>query len=472
MLQNQSALAFELPEPHAYHDIARTGFFAVLVQQQGGRKVQRCYKLQAMPGVLDSLDPACDSWISQGEFFKPNRRVVNLLAMPLAFVDLDTYKVPGVSRMTVDGQVALLLETCDNDLIPPPSIVVGSGRGLQVKWLFEKPIPQAALPRWQALQNELCARLTPLGADKFARDASRVLRVVDTMNSKSKTLVRVAHQTTIATMGGVKLDSGLVVYGFDELADTVLPHTRAELQALQQQREDEQAKREVAQRARDAVRRQLQVVGRSPSNNARSSNLRPFLPSQLAWDRLRDIRKLAELRGWTQGAPAGERDLPLFLCACFLAQAVVVPRFKDEIMELAREIAPTWTADQVKSCIHSVSARAEAAARGETVEFRGEAVDPRYRYKNATLIELLSISPSEEREMTAIISESEAQRRHARREQARRRAAGGVSREEYLRRHELKRQAALRMHAAGESWKKIAEEVGYANAEAARRSVR
>jgi len=70
-----------------------------------------------------------------------------------------------------------------------------------------------------------------------------------------------------------------------------------------------------------------------------------------------------------------------------------VPNFMSEVTELAREFAPTWTAQEVKSCVSSVLARAGAAARGEMVEFKGKKVDRRYRYKTATLIELLRITP-------------------------------------------------------------------------------
>ena len=69
--------------------------------------------------------------------------------------------------------------------IPPASLVVHSGRGVYLKWLLKSPLPQAALPRWNAVQPEIVSRgLADLGADPKARDASRVLRLVATCNTK------------------------------------------------------------------------------------------------------------------------------------------------------------------------------------------------------------------------------------------------------------------------------------------------
>jgi len=53
-------------------------------------KIQRAYRLGDMPRVIGALDQDRDTWISQAEFVKPNRRVVYLLRLNLCFVDLDT----------------------------------------------------------------------------------------------------------------------------------------------------------------------------------------------------------------------------------------------------------------------------------------------------------------------------------------------------------------------------------------------
>lgn len=478
---SQLALPLGSAEPYTYHDVHRPGFFSVLVQGPDGSRRQRSHKLEHLPEVLRHLDPTRDTWISQAEFFKPNRRIVNLWRMPLAYVDLDTYHVTELAQRGPEFQLARLLQYCDDIDLPQPSTVVYSGRGLQVKWLFDKPVPAAALPRWQALQDELCRRLQPLGADFKARDASRVLRLVDTTNSKSAERVRVLHQSATPALGGMLLAGGLVGYDFDSLLETVLPLCRRELEQQASDQAKERRLRDEEMAARQARLSRLIPLDGGASATARgkgnTANLRPFIASELAWARLADLRKLVQMRGWAeQGAPAGQRDLMLFLAACFMAQAVVVPRLKEEVVELAKEFVPTWTSSQVQSCVTSVLARAEAAARGKTVELDGRAVDARYRWRNTSLIERLGITPQEERQLATIVSKAESRRRDAERKSAARLLAieSGValSRQAWLDGHEQRRATARVLRAQGRAWPEVASLAGYPSAAAARMACR
>lgn len=472
-IASQLALQFECDEPSSYHDVTRRGFVAVLAQQPDGSKTQRCHRLDVMPTVLRLVDTTRDTWISQAEFFRPNRCAVNVSRMPLLFLDLDTYKVPALEKLAVESQVEVLLRACDDLQIPEPSLVVFSGRGLQSKWILETPLPARALPRWQAVENELCRRLQPLGADPRAKDVSRVLRLVRTVNSKSDQIVRVVHRATVATMGGTKLANGLVGYSFDAFADLVLPVQRFDLERLAMGRAIGRADWDAEKVARNARRApRTAVSGGRPAAAGTNGNLRIFDPRRLAWDRLGDLRTLAKLRGWTDGAPAGQRDLPIFLAATFLAQAIDVSDLKREVHALSLEFAPTWTAAQVDSCAASVYERAQKAANGETVEFNGQRVDARYRWRNDTLIERLFITASDERKMKTIISAGEARRRDAERKarvrEEARKAGKTESRAAWLARHQAKRTAARLLRAEGKSWQAVADALGYCSADAAR----
>ena len=104
--------------------------------------------------------------------------MVYLLRLNLCFVDLDTYKTPW-KVYPPDALANIVRGFCQDEDIPDPSLILFSGRGLQVKWLLERPLPRAALPRWNAVQKQLVAILERFGADSGARDASRLLRLVD-----------------------------------------------------------------------------------------------------------------------------------------------------------------------------------------------------------------------------------------------------------------------------------------------------
>lgn len=473
---NQLTLPLGNAEPYTYHDINRPGFFSVLVQGADGTRRQCSHKLEHLPQVLRHLDPARDTWISQGEFFKPNRRIVNLWRMPLAYVDLDTYHVSELAQRGPDFQLARLLQYCEDVALPQPSIVIYSGRGLQVKWLFERPIPASALPRWQALQHELWVRLQSLGADPRARDAARVLRLVDTTNTKSLERVRVLHQATTVAAGGVRLANGLVGYDFDGLMESVMPMGRTQLATVRESRQEDRQDWEAERQARE-LRREQWVSLQGGTRAKGAANLRPFIPSQLAWARLADLRKLAEMRGWARdGAPEGQRDLFLFLATCFMAQAVVVPCLRDEVAELAKEFTPTWSTGEIRSCVSSVMSRAEAAGQGVTVELGGQRLDPRYRWRNATLIERLEVTAEEERQLSTIVSTAEARRRDAERKRTARERAREegalLSRAEWLQSHEQKRVTARLLRVQGRSWQEVAQGAGYPNADAARMACR
>lgn len=131
---------------------------------------------------------------------------------------------------------------------------------------------------------------------------------------------------------------------------------------------------------------------------------------------------------------------------------------------LGREFAPHWSFRDINASASAVVARMRRMGRGETVEYAGIQVDPRYRWRNDTLIQRFSITPDEERQLMTIVSRGEAARRHAEREAQRRvekrEAAGGQTRAEYLSASEDKRTSARLMRAKGMTQAAIAKELG------------
>lgn len=221
-------LNFGIDEPLLYHDAQRSGFTALLSPSSNPR--QRAVRLHELPAVLEQeRRSGHDMYIAQNEFFKPNRLVVNCSRLTSCFVDIDTYKLDSLYGQPAEALADRLLRQCDDAQIPPPSIIVYSGRGLQAKWLLERPVPRSALPRWQALQAELGRCLLPMGADLRALDASRVLRLVGSVNSRSGDVVRVVHLQRTPTCGATIGSAGVAVYPFDSLSDDMLPLTRQEL---------------------------------------------------------------------------------------------------------------------------------------------------------------------------------------------------------------------------------------------------
>lgn len=199
----------------------RRGFFAVLTLRDGVQQ-HRSYVLQDLRAVLEGLDEGGDVWIRQALFCGPRRRLVNLLRIGLLFSDLDTHKDEALSRLGFEELLGEVSAFCDGCGVPQPSLMIFSGRGLQLKWLFKEALPAHALPRWSRCQRVICERLAPLKADPKACDASRVLRVVGTVNSRSGCEVRV-----------VRGDVGDPLrYEFDALCEALLPYSREEVRVF------------------------------------------------------------------------------------------------------------------------------------------------------------------------------------------------------------------------------------------------
>ncbi|MGL4446911.1 MAG: hypothetical protein ACRCYV_06785 [Aeromonas sp.] len=103
-------------------------------------------------------------------------------------------------------------------------------------------------------------------------------------------------------------------------------------------------------------------------------------------------------------------------------------------------------------------------AEGKTIEYLGQRYNPLYTPRNVTLIRILDISETEQRQLHTIISPELARERHAQREASRRREAGAVTRAEYEQTRQTlassKAEQAKALREQGLSAVKIAETMG------------
>ncbi|KAE9658351.1 replication protein [Pseudomonas sp. PB105] len=430
---SQLALFSSQDEAQMYHDSNRSGFFSLLVDVRGEKR-QSSHRLADMPTILNLVDKTRDTWISQAEFIRPNRRVVNLSRLGLLFADLDTYRIPALAGRDPEKLAASVLYFCNEAGVPAPSLLIYSGRGIQAKWLLEGTIPRQALPRWNACQRYLVDRLAHIGADPMAKDASRVLRTVETVNSKSGEVCRVVHVQSDTNGQPIR-------YNFEHMAEALLPTARW---TIEQQRQEQSQRR--------ATKKLFLLM---PCGKA--DNLRGFSGRQLAWDRLEDLRRLAELRG---GVVEGQRMQHLFwrLNFLLLSGATNSKQMYHEAAALARELDPQWNSRSKE--LMTLFSKAKAYEAGEKVTFGGKEHPPLYTPRNDTLINLFRITPAEQQQLKTIVSHAEAAGRHRRREEGRRRAAGAVDRETYLETANGKLAKAQALRAEGLSVRAIAKRMG------------
>lgn len=365
-----------------------------------GRMKQRPYRLELIETVLRAIGRSLDTYISQGMFAVPCRRAVHLAWMTHGYVDLDTYRSLAWQAHTPDDMVREILWFCADNDIPPPSVILSSGRGLYCKWFWSAPIPRAEAGRAVAVNRALARRLVSFRADPNAVDVSRILRVVGTLNGKS------GRPVDILWLNGPA--GAPTTYDFDTFARGILP--------AYTDRDPDGLLYPVLAEARRGMTWQASIANR-------------FNREHWHWGVLEDIRALAAARYPAGIVQPGMRDLYGHLAACQLARVIMPGPLFHEITATARTFLPAGYVDgeMLQHC-STLLRRAMQAAEGELVRFGNGQRTPVYTYSKRRMMDLLEITSDEERGMIRLISDAEKRRR----ETERRRAAGMIEREAWL----------------------------------------
>ena len=322
-----------------------------------------------------------DVYISMSTFYKPMRRIENIKELTCNFIDLDTYN----TKFT-NTQILMNLESnYFNKVIPTPNLIIGSGRGLTLIWLIER-VPYMALPLWKAVQEYLYSQLKEFGADRKALDATRVLRVAGSINSKSGTRVTI-------------LEKYEYKYTLREIQREFLPD-------LDENRNKKKGRP-----------KKVVYVHRERS---------------LYQGRILDLVKLCELRNYDV---KGHREIILFLYRYYLCYFYEdEQRALEDVLELNKEF------------IHPLGEKELIRATG-SAEKVFKSKDKQYKYKNETLIDILEISDYEQTHMKIIIGKEEYKRRHRIREKNRYveklKSQGSVSEKEKISQRRQKIKALL-----------------------------
>jgi len=283
----------------------------------------------------------------------------------------------------------LLIEAMVAAGIPLPSIWVASGCGLQGTWACDG-VKAAAWARVRAVYDALHgpdlatngmpnvrrrhadpeldaieAKRLPMwrlfrdaGLDRVCRDSARVVRLVGSMNVKSRTMARLIAPAAFADA---------TRYSFHALADAILPVSR----------------REIEERRR--ARAEAQTAAAANDNPA------PARPRRHAGPAGRWVGILRDLYAWRDGMggpPQGRRELWLFLTANATAH-VRGGRRED----WAAELAPLagLTEKEALSALGTLDRRQRRHEAGETDEFEGVEQSILYNHKAATIVDLLDI---------------------------------------------------------------------------------
>lgn len=417
------SVTLPLFEPELYHG-SGPAYFGTLVRQPIGtgtdtRLRGKCYPVDSLTDWLRAVRHSpWDTYISQGEFLRDRCAVSMLKAIGLVWADIDNKHL---ARMDDAAAVGYILQIIDEIGIPAPSLIMASGNGYHVKWLFESAVPREDLMRWSSVEKAIASALKDIGADANATDAARVLRVAETTNQKNGFVARVVWMNYV---NGEPLR-----HDFEDLAFEILPTPR------------------ILTPEEDAR------LGKAPKPRRAATGFSPdFTPQKLWWYRHNDIRKLCDLRGWARygrGVPKGCRDLVLFICAVGVSYLALPGTWWREVSIMASELCPSLPRKEWEHFVRPTYKRLfEVRSVGKG----------RYRLSNRYIIDHLGITRDEMTHLKSIVAEDMA---------GDRRRESDIQRKARVRRSDEKRTAkaqrndeARRMHAQGIHVNKIASELG------------
>lgn len=428
----QLELKIDSPENHAKALHPGGAGKVTVARKESSRWIQSNYDLKSVPEVVRLLSNQPDIFISQNRFFGPRRLISQLAELSALFSDLDYYRVPGFQTHTPEQIYGLARDKLSDANLPMPNLGIATGRGVALLWLHE-PMPRQALPRWNACQQHIHEVLKSLGADRAALDAARVLRLVGTTNETAKATVRVLNSLTVAP------------YKFEELAESILPLTRAEVRSLSIQRS---LKKE-------------QKLNRPPQQ---------FTAATLWEGRLAELQALRKHRHQRGKLPPGQRDAWLFIAGVAMSWLAPPSAMRRELFGLAKEVAG-WDDTECKDRMHAIIRRAGKAGKGETITWNDQEIDARYRFQDSTIIEWLNITEAEMKELgfkhlVDVNIKLERKREKDKSYRQKKRQNEGIqSRKEYESQANERRVKAVNLREQGVSYRKIAKTLCCSEAE-------
>lgn len=384
---------------HAENDV-----FISLAKKLDGDWYQRSCKYDELNDKLVNLlaSPE-DTYMSVNAFKNAKRQLTSLNLVQGLYTDLDYYRTDKYKNFEPEEMYELLQKNVfSKGILPYPSFIISSGRGMQLLWLLEKvPVTNNSAALFQRIQDYIHDIFADYGADPVSRDATHVFRIAGTKNTKNNKTV------------GIHVFSE-IPYSLRYFQNEVLPPLEKS----------------------------------EPKPKKHKTKIKHLYNRfSLHFARLQDLERLQSLR---KGRCEGSRELMCFLyrywSCCYTSDP---SQALHEAIIFNQGFNPQLSENEVISATRSAEKAykqwLEEAAKG-------------YNYSNKRLISELAITPEEQRELQTIISTEEKYRRNnKRRNKARRNEAGMTARE---RAKQEKIQKVWELHNAGLKQHEIAKRLG------------
>lgn len=317
--------------------------------------VQRSYKVNEL---LEHVNASMDCYASMNTFYITRRQKTDIRHLNALFVDIDYYNVPGVTKQTV---LDTLNFNVNKGLIPYPTFIIDSGRGLYFIWKIED-VPGKfvrANRLYGIVQDYIYKLFKDVGADVNAKDVSRVLRLPSTKNTKANKDVEIIdyNETSLYTLRF-----------FQEYVNVFGEHNKAP-----------------KTKKTKAIKAQFEYL---------------FNTFTLNLSRMRDIETICQLRDYNV---TGLRDQIIYI---YYYYSLLIHRDKHIALFNTKELNAKFVEPLLESEVRSfiVSAERSAMEKIEGKEAKSGYKYAGYNFKSETLIKILKITDEEQKHLKTIIS--------------------------------------------------------------------
>lgn len=371
--------------------------------ENGGVKVTRSYNGNKIADAI--ADPCYDTrfsydWIGQSDVYIAlnafkrlgKRNDANLSLFNALYTDLDFYKLDNApTQAQARATIARMIEAGE---ILTPSLIVNSGRGLQLIWLMDYMANTRGYKAlWGRMQDAIADRFKHLNADSKARSTTQIYRLPGTHSSRNGARITFEHLYDR--------------YSIAELKDFLLPKL-------------------------DEVQRTTKTAPQRAIKPRKKSTFKTKLtPYTLAMARKNDIETLVTIR---KGDVNRKRLVHLYALVALEVFSGDESRLEEALEALNQRFN--------KPLPNHILTGAKASAHNSYCE-KEETGRALYWYTNERIIADLEITSDEQQYMTQIIDSVEKQRRNTIAKAKARREAGVKERAEYLADKQAEKEAKL-----------------------------
>lgn len=382
------------------------------------------YKVDELKSnIAKALSLDGNLYMSPNSFFIPQRKIENIRHLNALYVDIDYYSIKELKGMDHEYIMGMIENNYLKDgLIPKPSFIMFTGKGLAIYWLIE-PAPSFVLPLWNAIQRYFLCILSDIGSDDKSIDSARVMRLAGSKHLETQERAK------------LYIYDEQLTYRLSDIQEDYLP----------------------------ALTPYVKNPGyRAKGRKAKVVNY--FTLYSLHFARLNDLLKLLELRdGYCRSndgnlVETGQREVMCFLYrywyCCYCSD-------KDQALENTIEFNNKFAKPLAKREVIKISKSAEEGYDKWCEDSpSGSYSRGGYNYKNTTLIKLLHITQDEMRQMKTIINKKEKLRRDYEAQKKKRRNEEGLTPKQAEKKKRL--QEVKKLYESGWNQVQIAEKLGLA----------